>query len=143
MPRADLPPTLAAPLTLAPALDNLAVVQDYVCRQATAAGGSEALCGRIQLVMEELFVNIVNHARHEQDVEITCSWKSDTNSFCIALRDWGPRFNPLEAAPPSLDADLDARPIGGLGIHLVRQMTDDCAYERQDESNLLTACFIL
>jgi len=53
------------------------------------------------------------------------------------LRDNGPPFNLLEVPSPDFDTDLEARPIGGLGLHLVRQMVTSTRYRRQDGSNTI------
>ena len=107
------------------------------------------LCPKLELVIEELFVNIVNHAhpRSKDDVEFCCSYDDDKKSgermLCFSLRDWGPPFNPLKKEPPALEQEVEARPIGGLGIHLVLKMANRCSYERQQECNLVTVCFKL
>ena len=59
---------------------------------------------------------------------------------CLRLRDWGVAFDPLAATAPNNVADITARPVGGLGIHLVREMADHCAYARRDGCNEITAC---
>ncbi len=47
-------------------------------------------------------------------------------------------FNPLEREAPDLNAPLEDRPIGGLGVHLVRKLMDDVRYERAGARNILT-----
>lgn len=86
-------------------LDNLEDVQAFVCQQAKDLGAADALLFKIELVIEELFVNIATHARPGivPEVEIACalddSAQAQKPSFCVSLRDWEPPFNPLEAAP--------------------------------------------
>ena len=48
-----------------------------------------------------------------------------------------PAYDPLAHAPPDLDADIADRPIGGLGIHLVRELAQDARYRREDGWNIL------
>ena len=55
----------------------------------------------------------------------------------------GAAFNPLEKEAPTLEQDLESRPIGGLGVYLVRQMADHCAYARENDNNFFTVCFRL
>lgn len=130
-------------------LAALAEVQQFVCLQAGMAGGQESLFSTLELVMEELFVNIINHAkpRRKPEVEIACALQNPVDAtrsaFCVSLRDWGPRFNPLDQQGPKLEQDVETRPIGGLGIHLVTQMADHFEYRRHKESNLFTVCFHL
>ena len=59
-----------------------------------------------------------------------------SSNHCITLEfaDNGVAFNPLLAAMPDLDQDVETRQIGGLGIHFVRQMADSASYVRADEA---------
>jgi anti-sigma regulatory factor (Ser/Thr protein kinase) len=52
--------------------------------------------------------------------------------------DRGREFDPLGTPPADVASDLDQRRIGGLGIHLVRTLTDHLAYDRRDGTNRLT-----
>jgi anti-sigma regulatory factor (Ser/Thr protein kinase) len=56
----------------------------------------------------------------------------------VAIVDDAAAFNPLEARPPDTASGLDERPIGGLGIHVVRKLMDEMAYERREGRNRLT-----
>lgn len=55
----------------------------------------------------------------------------------LDISDRAPAFNPLEAAAPDLDAPLDTRPVGGLGVHLARSVMDTMEYAREDGENRL------
>jgi anti-sigma regulatory factor (Ser/Thr protein kinase) len=55
----------------------------------------------------------------------------------LEIRDRAPAFDPLAAAPPDLTRPFSERPIGGLGIHLARSMTDAVEYTREDGENRL------
>ena len=72
---------------------------------------------------------------HEIEVTLT----SDEDVFTVEIIDDGHAFNPLSDAPePDLDAGIEDRPIGGLGIHLMRVMMDDVHYRREQNKNHLT-----
>jgi len=140
-------PDSPATLTIPAELQRLSEVQQFVCHTAQSMGGTPVLCPKLELVMEEIFVNIVTHARPKvkPDVEIVCSRKEKDGAarLCVAFRDWGPPFNPLDKEPPSMDQSVELRPIGGLGIHLVLKMADHCEYTRLEDGNLFTVCFAL
>lgn len=133
---------LVGSLTLPVAIENLHEAQWFVRKQAEQMGVSESLLGNLEMVVEELFVNIVNHARPKSraEVEIHCSLQADSATsqhlFCLSVRDWGTPFNPLDQDEPFLESDIDDRPIGGLGIYLINQMTAHCSYSREGDSNL-------
>jgi anti-sigma regulatory factor (Ser/Thr protein kinase) len=89
------------------------------------------------LCVEELLVNIVNHGyggKPVADVEVDVEVSPQT--LLIEISDGAAPFDPTkDAAAPDLEADLDARPIGGLGVHLVKQLTDEMSYRRADGRN--------
>ena len=93
---------------------------------------------QVNLVLEELWLNVVNHGHengyHVVDIELT----SEAESLTIEIMDNGKPFNPLENAPvPDVTAALGDRSIGGLGVHLVRTMMDEMRYSREGEKNHL------
>jgi len=124
-------------------LASLPAIRDYVLERAGQAPLPEGTALKIELVLEEIVVNVANHAYRRQGgpLEVDCFVRGD--AFCCLLRDWGPPFNPLEAEKPDVGQDLDDRPIGGLGIYLATTMPDHCAYERLGNANELTFCFAL
>lgn len=98
-----------------------------------------SLAKRLELVAEEALVNVIEHAYGTEpgNIEIRLSILQD--KIILAIRDWGPAYNPLENAPHvDPHAPLVERKTGGLGIYLMRKIMDDIAYERQKETNLLT-----
>ena len=94
---------------------------------------------QVNLVLEEIGINIINHGSdnglHEFEVTLT----SDLKSLTIEIIDSGKPFNPLKDAPsPNLTAPLEERPIGGLGIHLICSLMDELHYQRDGGRNRLT-----
>ncbi len=91
------------------------------------------------LVLEEMVTNIVKYgyddlARHK----IQALLRVDGELATIVLEDDGHAFNPLAAPAPDIGQPLAKRPIGGLGIHLVRRMADSMQYRRDNGRNILT-----
>ena len=124
-------------------LSSLPAVREYVRENAGRADLPEGTGHKLDLVIEELLVNIANHAYRGDGgpLEVECGVRD--GAFCCTLRDWGPSFNPLAANAPDVDQPLDDRPIGGLGIFLATTMPDTCTYKRHDDTNELTFCFSL
>ena len=92
----------------------------------------------VQVVLDELVSNTIRAGfpdGREGHVDIRFEITGDALDVLIA--DDGIPFDPLERAEPDTAAALDARPVGGLGIHLVRQLMDSVAYERGDGENRL------
>jgi len=132
----------AASLILPAEIDHLHEAQRFVRHQAERMGVPEKFCSTLELVIEELFVNIVDHGRPavNTDVEVQCVLEECSDNsmaiFALSIRDWGAPFNPLERDAPALGVDIEERSIGGLGIYLISKMAGRCTYVRDGESNL-------
>ena len=89
------------------------------------------------LALEEAVSNVMLYAYPDKSgqVLVECD-KSDKLVFTIT--DSGVPFDPTQQKEPDVTQNLDERPIGGLGIFLVRQIMDDIRYERKDNKNILT-----
>ncbi len=90
------------------------------------------------LVVEELGLNVINHAYRGQSGEFEIIITSEEQAITVEIIDNGPPFNMLQDAPsPDVEAEIEERPIGGLGIHLVKTMMDELYYKRDQERNHL------
>lgn len=91
----------------------------------------------VNLCVEELVVNIINHGyggAAAPDVEVDV--ERQEQRLIIDISDGAAAFDPMtEAAEPDTDAEIDDRPIGGLGIHLVKRLTDEMSYRRVNGRN--------
>ena len=91
--------------------------------------------GIIFETVDELVANIVDYSNSDYlDVEIV----RDDKSITLRFRDGGIPFNPLKKDPPDISLPMEEREIGGLGIFLARNMSDEIGYERKDGKNILT-----
>jgi anti-sigma regulatory factor (Ser/Thr protein kinase) len=91
-----------------------------------------------ELALEEVFLNIVMHgtpAAAAPHVEVSLVLRDD--ALTMTVTDDGPQFNPLSLPPPDVAASLAERPVGGQGVHLVRQMMDAVNYQRVGAHNRL------
>lgn len=121
-------------------LDQLERIYEAVDELGESEGWPPGMVYQVKLVLEELGVNIVTHAHaKEPDHEFEVVLDSDTETLTIELTDAGPPFNPLTDSPePDVESGLDDRPVGGLGIYLVRTMMDELSYRREHDRNILT-----
>ena len=93
----------------------------------------------LNLVLEELVTNIIFYGYDDKDEhQISIHMSYIDHSFQIIIEDDAREFNPLTKAEPDLDADIESRSIGGLGIHFVRQIMDTFTYVRQENKNIVT-----
>ena len=91
------------------------------------------------LVVEELGLNVINHAYRGQSGEFEIIITSEEQAITVEIIDNGLPFNMLQDAPlPDVEAEIEERPVGGLGIHLVKTMMDELHYKRDQGKNHLT-----
>lgn len=95
---------------------------------------------RVNLALEEILVNIIHYgfdddSKHFIDIAVS---EIAQNELKIVIEDSGREFNPLENEQPDTGMNVESRPIGGLGIHLVVNLMDSVTYDRKDGKNLLT-----
>ncbi len=91
---------------------------------------------QVDLVLEELVLNVVNHGSGGGAGEIEIELVSDAEAVTIEIIDDGKPFDPLTDAPvPDTESGIEDRAVGGLGIHLVRTMMDEVSYRREENRN--------
>ena len=109
-------------------------VEDFVARHAVATDEQH----RIMLVLEELITNLVKYGYRDRpagSAEVILALEE--SRLMLELVDDGDPFDPLGQPPPDLDAPLEERDVGGLGIHLIRALADEVRYQRAGERNIL------
>lgn len=109
-------------------------VREFLC----SCHAPDAASFLADLVIEELVTNTIKYGYDDGGAHrIRVDVEFHDGSLCIAVRDNGHPFDPLQQDAPDLTLAAEERPIGGLGIHLVRQMTDSVSYERRDGENIV------
>jgi anti-sigma regulatory factor (Ser/Thr protein kinase) len=102
--------------------------------------GFLALSPNLELALEELMVNINHYAYDGANGSVELVRRlvdfDGLNHLVLTIRDWGRAFDPfLEAAKPDLSLSFEDRPIGGLGLHLVKNMVSHYCYWRDLGAN--------
>ena len=95
----------------------------------------------VRLIVEELASNAIDYGAADAPVgqhELSVNIDIDGERLTLDFRDTGTPFDPLSAADPDLDADIDDRPVGGLGLYLIRSLAEDIHYRREGDTNRLT-----
>ena len=92
-----------------------------------------------RLVIEEIVVNVVNYA-YADDTEgyLDIAIEAADDTVTITFTDGGTPFDPLAKEDPDTTLSLEERPIGGLGILLVKKMMDSVAYRYEEGHNILS-----
>lgn len=120
--------------------DSLGAVNEFILSRAERFGASKQERNEIRLSVEEIFGNIVDYAYEDADgvVEIDIDTDDPRGMFSVTFRDAGAPFDPTAVGAPKLTSDTGQRQVGGLGIYLAKQMTDEIVYEYRDGKNVLT-----
>ncbi|MBJ7448791.1 MAG: ATP-binding protein [Parachlamydiales bacterium] len=120
-------------------LESLTKMMLYISEQTKLDDLPSKTKNHIELAIEEALVNIINYAYSSEKVgrlDIQCL--RDDKKIKFILKDWGKPFDPTkESKKPNFDLSIEERPIGGLGIHLLRSLMDDVHYRREDDANIL------
>ncbi len=117
------------------AVERACAAAAHVLQQGGAAPATRYTA---HLVIEELLTNIIKYAHDDQVPHpVKLLLDHDGANWRLTLEDEGRPFDPRNALPPP-DGPLEERPIGGLGLHLVREMTDAMLYTREHGQNRVT-----
>ncbi len=126
-------------LTIENNSENLSKIAEFIEGFCKEYGLENKTVFELNLVLDELFTNIVNYAYLDSDVHtIEIFTEAINDEIIIKIIDDGKEFNPLHMEDVNINASIDDRNIGGLGIHLVKRLTDKLSYERLDNKNILT-----
>lgn len=98
---------------------------------------SESVAFKLTLALDELVTNAIEHGfAGIAAPEIRVRIRIDDGCVFVQLRDNGIAFDPFAGAPePQLDLPLAERPVGGLGVHLVRNLIEQVSYRRDNGFN--------
>ena len=127
-------------LTLVNQLSDVAKLSSFVEAFGIAEGLAPEVVYSLNLALDEVVTNVIRYGHEDDGREhpIVVRLALERDVVTAQVEDDGRAFNPLEAAAPDLGASLDERPIGGLGIFLVRSVMNSVEYRREDGRNVLT-----
>jgi serine/threonine-protein kinase RsbW len=107
----------------------LEAVCGFVAKTAAIAGMDEEEISRLELAVDEACTNVVRHAYGcDASKSYTISCTIEPGVFTVDVLDRGKPFDPGTLPEPDLKAPLENRPIGGLGIYLIRKLVDEMSY---------------
>jgi anti-sigma regulatory factor (Ser/Thr protein kinase) len=118
--------------------ESLATADKAVGEFAESMSWPQEATFKVKLVLEEILMNVISHGgdgTHKPHIRLDLSQQKDLVSMEIS--DDGIAYDPLTAPAPDLESDLEDRPIGGLGVYLIRELMDSVSYRFKDGRNHL------
>ena len=114
-------------------------LSDFIDSFAEEIGLDFSLTMSLNLAIEEAVVNVMKYAYPQgAQGKIDISANIDGDDVVFIISDSGVAFNPTTKSEVDINQMAEDRPIGGLGIHLVRNIMDSVQYERLNGKNILT-----
>lgn len=127
-------------LTVPSRAENLARIADFVTEVAANWGLSEQETFAVQMAVDEACTNIIQHgygSQQEGPIEIACHRQDD--DCVVTIRDYGRAFDPSAVPQPDIEAPLEQRQEGGLGLYFMRELMDEVRFAfNAQKGNLLT-----
>ena len=129
-----------AEITLPATLENIDTVMDFVTEQLEKMGCSMKIQMQFSIAVDELFANIAHYAYGEKEGTATVRVEAIDNGARakVTFIDQGMPYDPLAKEDPDITLSADERPIGGLGIYMVKKSMDEMAYRYENGSNILS-----
>ena len=128
-------------MTVSAIVDNVKAVTRFVNERLDGLGCSERIRIQVDVAIDEIFSNIVRYAYNPKTGPATVCVEVEENplSVVITFIDHGVPFDPLaEDQPDTTRLPKGKRPIGGLGLFMVRKTMDDVTYQYKDGQNILS-----
>lgn len=126
-------------LTIAASPANLAAIADFIADAARAWELSAQETYDIQIAVDEACTNIIEHGYRGDErgqIDLTCRLRGAR--FVVIIRSGGGRWDPDAVPEPDVTASIEDRPVGGLGLYLMRRLMDAVRFEFGEGENQLT-----
>lgn len=118
---------------------DLVDIRRFVEETGRGLGLDEASLYALQLAVDEACTNVIMHAYDAQKGRIEIEMERVGDWVQVIIRDWGEPFDPESIPSPDIEAPLEQRPVGGVGLFLMRQMMDRVDFQFDEaKGNTLT-----
>ena len=129
-----------AEITLAATVENIAAATDFVTEQLEILGCPMKVQMQFSIAVDELFGNIAHYAYPSGSGAVTVQVhaREEGRQVIVTFVDEGVPYNPLAKEDPEIALSAEERPIGGLGIFMVKKSMDDIQYRYEGGKNILS-----
>jgi len=116
-------------------LDEILAFLDRILTEADCPEEAKRL---IEISVEELFTNIASYAYQTEGGQVKAEGAVVDGTLKFRLWDRGIPYNPFARKDPDLTLPIEDRPVGGLGVYMVKKFMDGASYEYRDGCNITT-----
>jgi serine/threonine-protein kinase RsbW len=121
--------------------EHLPALMRFVAERARSRGFDHKKVNEVELAVEEALVNIMKYAYPDGAGDVRVACEEQGAGLRVEITDSGIPFDPLAPGDPDLSLGIEDRPIGGLGIFLIRKLATEVRYRRENDTNHLILTF--
>jgi anti-sigma regulatory factor (Ser/Thr protein kinase) len=126
-------------ITRAAELESLSVFREFISDCCAKFKIPDGTVFDLKLAVDEACTNIIEHGYKGMDPgSIILAFRIESDRILVQITDFGHIFEPADAPKPDVEAALEDRELGGLGLYLIYQTMDNIDYQASDDGNTLT-----
>jgi anti-sigma regulatory factor (Ser/Thr protein kinase) len=126
-------------ITRAAELEQLQVFREFISECCQEHQIPDETVFDLKLAVDEACTNVITHGYKGMDPgSIILSFRIESDRILVQITDFGHVFEPADAPKPDVEAALEDRPLGGLGLYLIYQLMDNIDYQSSEDGNTLT-----
>lgn len=126
-------------ITRAAELEQLPLFREFISDCCQKHQVSPETVFDLKLAVDEACTNVITHGYKGMDPgSIILSFRIESDRILVQITDFGRVFEPVDAPKPDVEAALEDRPLGGLGLYLIYQLMDNIDYQSSEDGNTLT-----
>ncbi len=120
-------------------MENLAKITGFVEDKLNELGLDPSVVFKVQLAVDEAATNIIRYAYPEQPGAVKLTLELEGDELTVVLKDNGVPFDINSVPPPDLEAEMESRNIGGLGVYFMKKMMDEvsCHFDERTGNQLI------
>lgn len=125
-------------IVVLPVIESLSLISDFLQEKIKQSHLASRKAWELLLVTDEICSHIMQFRKYDRSMgKIKVSWDGQSDRVVVIIETSGIPFNPLELNSKEMAKEEEEEALGGMGIHLVRQMVDEYAYTRTDTTNII------
>ena len=125
-------------ITVLPIFENLSVISEFLQEQIKLARLASRKAWELLLVTDEICSHVIQFRKYDSSMgKMKITWNACPEKIVVTIETPGIPFNPLELNSKEIVKEKEEEELGGMGIHLIKQMIDDYVYVRTNNTNII------